>query len=136
VSHLSLMTYSHDGYGLGHLRRNTNIAANFVQQAPGSLEKLYVFLRHLSAKLPRRRGGPAYQFDEDVRLEYYRLQKISEGSISLREGRATRLDGPSEVGSGLGCGQPGPSLRGQKGKKEIRSSTSPRITSITTKNEP
>ena len=36
VSQLSLMTYSHDGYGLGHLRRNTNIAANFVQEAPGS----------------------------------------------------------------------------------------------------
>jgi len=33
---LSLMTYSHDGYGLGHLRRNTNIAAEFVQEAPGS----------------------------------------------------------------------------------------------------
>jgi predicted glycosyltransferase len=33
---LSLMTYSHDGYGLGHLRRNTTIAAKFVQEAPGS----------------------------------------------------------------------------------------------------
>lgn len=33
---LSLMTYSHDGYGLGHLRRNTNIAVRFVQEAPGS----------------------------------------------------------------------------------------------------
>jgi len=33
---LSLMTYSHDGYGLGHLRRNTNIAAQFVQEAQGS----------------------------------------------------------------------------------------------------
>ena len=32
----SLMTYSHDGYGLGHLRRSTNIAAQFVQEAPGS----------------------------------------------------------------------------------------------------
>jgi predicted glycosyltransferase len=30
------MTYSHDGYGLGHLRRNTNIAAKFVQETPGS----------------------------------------------------------------------------------------------------
>src|SRR5260370_21323755 len=36
VSQLSLMTYSHDGYGLGHLRRNTNIASNFIQEAPGS----------------------------------------------------------------------------------------------------
>jgi type I restriction enzyme, R subunit len=65
------------------------------------LEKLYVFLRHLAAKLPRRRSGPDYQFDDEVRLEYYRLQKISEGSIDLKGGQARRLDGPSEVGSGL-----------------------------------
>lgn len=65
------------------------------------LERLYVFLRHLAPKLPRRAGGPAYHFDDDVRLEYYRLQKISEGSISLREGEARRLDGPTEVGSGM-----------------------------------
>jgi len=65
------------------------------------LERLYVFLRHLAAKLPRRKGGAAYQFDEEVRLEYYRLQKISEGSISLQDGMAGRLDGPTEVGSGL-----------------------------------
>ena len=65
------------------------------------LERLYVFLRHLAAKLPRRRPGPAYRFDNDVRLEYYRLQKISEGSISLRHGDARPLDGPTEVGSGL-----------------------------------
>ncbi|KAB2965638.1 MAG: type I restriction endonuclease subunit R [Thermoanaerobaculia bacterium] len=65
------------------------------------LERLYVVLRHLSAKLPRRRGGPGYQFDDEIRLEYYRLQKISEGSISLREGDAQKLDGPTEVGSAL-----------------------------------
>ena len=65
------------------------------------LERLYVFLRHLVAKLPRRRPVPAYQFDDDVRLEYYRLQKIGEGSISLRHGDARPLDGPTEVGSGL-----------------------------------
>src|SRR5438128_545608 len=70
------------------------------------LERLYVFLRHLAAKLPRRRSGSAYQFDDEVRLEYYRLQKISEGSISLREGTAQRLDGPTEVGSGLVHPQP------------------------------
>jgi type I restriction enzyme R subunit len=72
------------------------------------LERLYVFLRHLAAKLPRRRGGPAYQFDDEVRLEYYRLQKISEGSISLEDGEARRLDGPTEVGSGLVREQPVP----------------------------
>jgi type I restriction enzyme R subunit len=65
------------------------------------LERLYVYLRHLGAKLPRRKGGTPYQFDEEVRLEYYRLQKISEGSISLQEGKARSLDGPAEVGSGV-----------------------------------
>ncbi len=65
------------------------------------LERMYVFLRHLAAKLPRRNSGQSYDFDDEVRLEYYRLQKISEGSISLREGYAQPLDGPSEVGSGL-----------------------------------
>ena len=64
------------------------------------LERLYIFLRHLAPKLPRRRGGPTYQFDDEVRLEYYRLQKISEGSISLGDGNARPLDGPTEVGSG------------------------------------
>jgi type I restriction enzyme R subunit len=64
------------------------------------LERLYVFLRHLAAKLPRRKSGPTYQFDDEVRLEYYRLQKISEGSISLSDGYARALDGPTEVGTG------------------------------------
>jgi type I restriction enzyme R subunit len=65
------------------------------------LERLYVFLRHLATKLPKRGAGPSYQFDDEVRLEYYRLQKISEGSISLNDGLANRLDGPSEVGTGV-----------------------------------
>ncbi len=65
------------------------------------LEKLFTYLRHLGLKLPRRKNGPGYQFDEEVELDYYRLQKISEGSISLSEGYAKPLDGPREVGSGM-----------------------------------
>ncbi len=64
------------------------------------LEKLYTYLKHLSLKLPKRKSGPGYQFDDEVQLEYYRLQKISEGSISLNDGLAKPLDGPKEVGSG------------------------------------
>lgn len=63
------------------------------------LEKLYVFLRHLASKLPKKGGSPSYQFDDEVRLDYYRLQKVSEGSISLSDGTANKLDGPSSVGS-------------------------------------
>lgn len=63
------------------------------------LERLYTFLRHLSPKLPRQSGGTQYNFDDEVYLEYYRLQKISEGSIDLREGYARPLDGPNAVGT-------------------------------------
>ena len=75
--------------------------SQIIPYQDSDLERLHVFLRHLSAKLPRRRRGPAYRFDDEIRLEYYRLQKIAEGSIPLRDGEARALDGPSEVGSGL-----------------------------------
>jgi type I restriction enzyme R subunit len=65
------------------------------------LEKLFTYLRHLALKLPKRKSGPGYHFDEEVELDYYRLQKISEGSISLNEGYAKPLDGPREVGTGI-----------------------------------
>jgi len=93
----------------GKLEAFRNLYAFLSQIIPyqdSDLERLYTFLRHLSAKLPRRRSGPSYEFDDEVRLEYYRLQKISEGSISLNEGSARPLDGPSEVGSGALHEQP------------------------------
>jgi type I restriction enzyme, R subunit len=64
------------------------------------LEKLAAYLRYLALKLPKRQSGPGYHFDEEVELEYYRLQKISEGSISLDEGDVKPLDGPRELGTG------------------------------------
>lgn len=75
--------------------------SQIIPYQDSDLERLYVFLRHLATKLPKRGSGPTYQFDDEVRLEYYRLQKISEGSISLSDGQAIRLDGPSEVGTGV-----------------------------------
>jgi type I restriction enzyme R subunit len=88
-----------------------NLYAFLSQVIPyqdSDLERLYVFLRHLAAKLPRRKTGPVYQFDDEIRLEYYRLQKISEGSMSLRDGQSRSLDGPSEVGSGKARQHPVP----------------------------
>lgn len=64
------------------------------------LEKRYVFLRHLCAKLPRRNQRLQYDFDGEIQLEYYRLQKISEGAINLNQGYSNPLDGPKAVGSG------------------------------------
>ncbi|NWK55656.1 type I restriction endonuclease subunit R [Verrucomicrobiaceae bacterium N1E253] len=64
------------------------------------LEKLYTYLRFLLTKLPKRETGPAYHLDEEVELQYYRLQKISEGQIDLNAGEGNPLKGPSDVGTG------------------------------------
>ena len=63
------------------------------------LEKLFTYLRFLEVRLPQS-GKPIYDFDEDVQLKYYRLQKISEGRISLDDGGRGELKGPTAVGTG------------------------------------
>ncbi len=81
-----------------------NLYAFLSQVIPyqdSDLEKRYIFLRHLSTKLPTHGRNAQYDFDGDVQLEYYRLQKISEGSIDLKKGYGQALDGPKSVGSGL-----------------------------------
>lgn len=88
----------------GKLQAFRNLYSFLSQVVPyqdSDLEKLFTYLRHLALKLPKRKSGPGYQFDEEIELDYYRLQKISEGSISLNEGYAKPLDGPREVGSGM-----------------------------------
>lgn len=95
----------------GKLQAFQNLYGFLSQVIPyqdSDLERLYVFLRLLLTKLPRRASGAAYQFDDEVKLEYYRLQKISEGSIALKDGVARKLDGPAEVGSGVLREQPVP----------------------------
>jgi type I restriction enzyme R subunit len=81
-----------------------NLYAFLSQVIPyqdSDLERLYTFLRHLAKKLPRRTNAAQYDFEDDVYLEYYRLQKISEGSIDLSNGYAAPLDGPKEVGTSI-----------------------------------
>jgi len=66
------------------------------------LEKLYTYIRFLLTKLPRRDIGPALNLDDEVALKYYRLQKISEGSIVLEKGKGGEVTGPTAVGTGSG----------------------------------
>ena len=84
--------------------------SQIIPYQDSDLEKLYTFLRYLSAKLPKRKNESGYHFDEEVKLQYYRLQKISEGSISLNR-RGNPLDGPTSVGSGLIREEPVPLSR-------------------------
>jgi len=63
------------------------------------LEKLYSYIRFLLIKLPRLGTGDSYNLDDEVALEYYKLQKISEGAIELKAGG--EVDGPTSVGTGI-----------------------------------
>lgn len=69
------------------------------------LEKLYSYIRFLLTKLPKGDRGPVYHFDDEVALKYYRLQKISEGSIELEPGKGGEVPGPTEVGTGSARGE-------------------------------
>ena len=64
------------------------------------LEKLYAYIRFLLTKLPKRNLQPAYNFDDEVSLKYYRLQEISKGSIDLEAGKGGDISGPTEIGTG------------------------------------
>jgi type I restriction enzyme R subunit len=85
-----------------NLQAYLNLYAFLSQIIPfqdSDLERLYTFLRYLVLKLPKRPSEPLYSFDEDVRLQYYRLQKISEGAIVMKDYRGRALDGPTETGT-------------------------------------
>lgn len=66
------------------------------------LEKLYAFTRYLERKLPKRDIGQQYRVGGDLVLEYYRLQKINEGAITLQKNATATLTGPTEVGTTRG----------------------------------
>lgn len=80
--------------------------SQIIPYQDSDLERLYIFLRHLMMKILSQKTGVGYQFDGDVTLEFYRIQKISEGSILLKDGDGQKLDGPSALGSGVLHEQP------------------------------
>jgi len=63
------------------------------------LEKLYTYSRFLVKKLPKDTTAP-FQLGDDVSLEYYRLQKISEKSVVLEDEPEGYLTGIKDAGSG------------------------------------
>ncbi len=84
-----------------------NLYAFLSQVIPfqdSDLEKLYSYIRFLLTKLPKERG-PVYDFDEEIALKYYRLQKISDGSINLEPGKGGEVSGPVSVGTGTAHGE-------------------------------
>jgi type I restriction enzyme, R subunit len=62
------------------------------------LEKLFAYSKLLLNKLPKRQLGEQFKLNDEVALEYYRLQKIKEGSINLERGILGELKSASEAG--------------------------------------
>lgn len=79
-----------------------NLYAFLSQVVPyndSDLEKLYAYGRFLLSKLPKR-PDPRYNFDDEVALQYYRLQKINEVDIALDPSGGYTVSGPTSVGRG------------------------------------
>ncbi len=91
----------------GTLMAYRNLCSFMAQMIPfqdSDLEKLYTYVRLLITKLPKGDQGPAYNFDDDVALKFYRLQKISDSSIGLESGVELPVSGPTSVGTGAAQG--------------------------------
>lgn len=74
--------------------------AQIIPYEDSDLEKLYAYIRLLVSKLPRQTGGPRYDFEDEVALKYWRMQKISSGQIELTPGEPGELPAPTDVGTG------------------------------------
>ncbi len=61
-------------------------------------EKFYAYAKLLQTRLPKRELSEALHLDDEIALEYYRLQKIKEGSIELQKGEVGELSGTTEAG--------------------------------------
>ncbi len=83
------------------LRSWTNLYAFLSQIMPfidTDLEKFYAYAKLLQTRLPKRDLSESLHLDDEVALEYYRLQKIKEGSIELQKGEEGELSGITEAG--------------------------------------
>jgi type I restriction enzyme, R subunit len=85
-----------------NFRNMYGFLSQVIPYQDSDLEKLYTYLRFLLTKLPRRSSGPECELEDDIELQYYRLQKISEGQIDLKSGATKPLKGPNDVGTGNG----------------------------------
>jgi type I restriction enzyme R subunit len=66
---------------------------------PG-LEMLYSFGRFLLPHLPLDRDTERVRLGDEVGLQYYRLQRIYSGEITLKEGDPEGVKSPTDVGTG------------------------------------
>lgn len=87
----------------GQITAFRNLYAFLSQIIPyqdSELEQFYTFCRNLISKLPPPGDGSSFTLDDEVALKYFRIQQMTQGSISLDDGEADPLKGPTDVGLG------------------------------------
>lgn len=83
------------------LRTWTNLYSFLAQIMPFTdveFEKFFAYAKLLQTRLPKRDISETLELDDEVALEYYRLQKIKEGAIPLVKGEHGELSGVTEAG--------------------------------------
>jgi len=74
--------------------------SQIMPYADPALEKLYSFGRFLLPHLPLDRDTEKVKLGDEVGLQYYRLQRIYSGTITLQEGETEGVKSPTDVGTG------------------------------------
>lgn len=64
------------------------------------LEMLYSYGRFLLPYLPLDRGDEIIKIGDNVSLEYYRLERVFSGAITVKEGEVEGVKSPTDVGTG------------------------------------
>ncbi|WLD24319.1 type I restriction endonuclease [Flavobacterium dauae] len=83
------------------LRTWTNLYAFLAQIMPFTdvdSEKFFAYAKLLQTRLPKRDLSEVVHLDDEIALEYYRLQKIKEGAIELKKNEDGELSGVTEAG--------------------------------------
>jgi len=84
---------------LGGYVRIYAFLSQIIPYGDPELEMLYSYGRFLLSHLPRDRDPILIKVDDEVALQYYRMEKVFDGEISLRDGDSTGVKSPTDVGT-------------------------------------
>lgn len=85
---------------LGGYVRMYSFLSQILPYADADLEMLYSYGRFLLPHLPLDRDNSVVKIGNEVELQYYRLQRVSSGSIALKAGEPEGVFSPTAVGTG------------------------------------
>jgi len=74
--------------------------SQIIPYCDSEMEMLYSFSRFLIPHLPRERDYEIVKPEDDVSLQYYRIERVTSGSIVLEEGEPYGVKGITESGTG------------------------------------